>query len=378
MDDTYKQDKATPQLSESTRLLLIITKAWSWVFLALILVFFEVWSQIEVGRSFLWSTYNLQSLGVAAVQILMLALGLTLVIVASHIDLSIGFITGLAAVMAAVLIRLLDPFTNDLYLIALDMTLGAAAEPLKTMFLGDLLGVTVGQSVSVVIAIAGAAAIAMVPGLINGWMVSKLKVPSFIGTLGMYGIARGVALLIAGGATVSIQNDVARDWGNGTHFEVPYIVVFAILCAVAFHYLLSSTRFGVYTYAIGGNYQAAVRAGVRVDRHLIILFMLSALTAGFGGIIYTMRFSAGAAQAGEPILLYAVAAVFIGGASLTGGKGTVVGTVIGALIIAVIQFGLVFINVAPYWQFVAVGGVIIIAVLIDQSRSTIDRLRSTS
>ena len=352
MDDAYKQDKATPQLSESTRLLLIITKAWSWVFLALILIFFEAWAQIAVDRSFIWNVFNLQSVSVAAVQILMLALGLTLVIVASHIDLSIGFITGLAAVAAAMTMRFLDPSFEG----------GWAMDPLPAVIIGIIVALLV----------------AMLPGFVNGWMVAKLNVPSFIGTLGMYGIARGMALLVAGGATVAIRNDVAREWGNGTLVGVPYIVVFGILCAVFFHYLLSSTRFGVYTYAIGGNYQSAVRAGIKVDRHLIILFMLSALTSAFGGIIYTLRFSAGAAQAGEPILLYAVAAVFIGGASLTGGKGTIIGTVIGALIIAVIQFGLVFINVAPYWQFIAVGGVIIVAVLIDQSRSSIERLRATS
>ena len=101
--------------------------------------------------------------------------------------------------------------------------------------------------------------------------------------------------------------------------------------------------------------------------------MLSAFTAGMAGIFYTGRFSAGAADAGEPILLNAVAAVFIGGASLTGGSGTIVGTVIGSLIIAIIQFGLVFIGMPPFWQFITVGLVIIIAVLIDQSRDKLAR-----
>lgn len=312
---------------------------WSWVFLVLIIVFFEAYARLETGNTLLLRTHNLQAIGIAASQTLLLALGLTLVIVASHIDLSIGFVTGLAAVAMAVVIRAVDPSVPPA--------------------LGLVLGIAVGL------------AAALVPGLVNGWLVARLKVPSFIGTLGMYGIARGMALLIAGGATVSIRNPAATWFGNQTFLMVPLVVILTLIVTIFFHYLLAYTRFGLHTYTIGGNVEAARRAGVNVERHLIVLFLLSAFTAGLGGIVYTARFSAGAAQAGEPLLLYAVAAVFIGGASLTGGQGTIRGTVVGALIIAVIQFGLVFINVAPYWQFVAVGAVIILAVLIDQLR---DRL----
>ena len=112
--------------------------------------------------------------------------------------------------------------------------------------------------------------------------------------------------------------------------------------------------------------QAALRAGIDVPRNTLALYVLSAITAACAGILYTARFSAGAPQAGEPILLDSIAAVVIGGASLFGGSGTIVGTVIGSLIIAVIQYGLVFVNVEPFWQFIAVGVVIIISVLVDQ------------
>ena len=318
------------------RALRVILATWSWVFLILIIVFFEIFARLETGNTLLFRTHNLQAISIAASQTLLLALGLTLVIVASHIDLSIGFVTGLGAVCMAVVIRALDP----------------SIPPALSL----LVGIAVGLGAS------------LIPGLINGLLVAKLNVPSFIGTLGMYGIARGMALLIAGGATVSIRNPAATAFGNQHVFNVPWIVVMTLAVTAFFHYLLAYTRFGLHTYTIGGNVEAARRAGVNVERHLIVLFLLSAFTAGLGGIVYTARFSAGAAQAGEPLLLYAVAAVFIGGASLTGGQGTIRGTVVGALIIAVIQFGLVFINVAPYWQFVAVGAVIIVAVLIDQLR----------
>ncbi len=332
---------ASPKRSNGRRALEILTGAWSWLFLLLILLLFEVWARAAFGTTFLGRVRNVQSILLAATQILLMALGLTLVIISAGIDLSIGFIAGLSAVTMAVTIRALD----------------AHMAPLPSFLIGTSAG----------------ALSAVIPGLINGWMVARLKVPSFIGTLGMYGIARGAAFLVAGGATVAIRNGAAREFGNGrVFFEwVPIPVLVAGVVALIFHYVLSSTRFGLYTYAMGGNYAAAVRAGVNTTRHTLILFVLSALTAGLAGLVYTGRFSAGAADAGEPTLLYAVAAVFIGGASLTGGSGTITGTVIGSLIIAVIQFGLVFINVPPYWQFVAVGLVIIIAVLIDQSR---DRL----
>jgi ribose transport system permease protein len=114
--------------------------------------------------------------------------------------------------------------------------------------------------------------------------------------------------------------------------------------------------------------QAARRAGIDTRRHLFRLYVLSALCAGVAGVLYAARFSAGAAQAGEPLLLDSVAAVVIGGASLFGGSGTILGTVAGAFVIAVIQYGLVFVNVQPFWQFISVGVVIIISVLIDQAQ----------
>ncbi|MEP3298739.1 MAG: ribose ABC transporter [Pseudoruegeria sp.] len=320
-----------------------LLNAWSWLFLAGILGFFEIYAQIETGNTFLFRLYNVQSIAIAASQILLLALGLTLVIVAGHIDLSIGFTTGLSAVAMALMIRWLGPEAGWL---------------------------------TVAVALAVGVFAAVVVGLINGWLVAYLNVPSFIGTLGTYGVARGAALIIAGGATVSIRSEEARFIGNGDILGFPVPVVIAITLAVICHYLLTHTKFGVHTYALGASRASVERAGIDVNKLLITLFIISAVSAGIGGLVYTGRFSAGAANAGEPILLYAVAAVFIGGASLTGGQGTVVGTVIGAIIIAVIQFGLVFSGLPPYWQFVAVGLVIIVAVLVDQSKAKLTGGRS--
>jgi predicted ABC-type sugar transport system permease subunit len=332
----------------TTQILKILTGAWSWLFLLFILIFFEAWARISFGSTLLGRVYSVQSILLAATQILMLALGLTFVIIAAGIDLSVGFIAGLSAVTMAVVIRSLTPHTSEALAFAAGLTAGCL--------------------------------IPIVPGLINGWLVARLKVPSFIGTLGMFGITRGAAFLIAGGATVALRNTYAREFGNGRIFGdlVPIPVFLAIVLTVLAHYLLTHTKFGLYTYAMGGNMNAAIRAGVNVTRQTVVIFILSAVSAGIAGLIYTGRFSAGAADAGEPLLLYAVAAIFIGGASLTGGTGTIIGTVIGSLIIAVIQFGLVFIDVPPYWQFVAVGIVIIIAVLIDQSRDRLTKAAQDS
>jgi ribose transport system permease protein len=165
---------------------------------------------------------------------------------------------------------------------------------------------------------------------------------------------------------------VSNSWfamlGNGRFYGVPYLVIVTAIFVLVMHYVLSQTRFGQHNYAIGANVQAARRAGIDIKKHILKLYILSAMCAGLGGALYAARFTAGAAQAGEPLLLDSVAAVVIGGASLFGGSGSILGTVAGALVIAVIQYGLVFLDVEPFWQFIAVGIVIIISVLIDQAQ----------
>ncbi len=148
----------------------------------------------------------------------------------------------------------------------------------------------------------------------------------------------------------------------------PYVMLIMLVLLIVAHLLLSRSRFGLHTYAIGGNKEASLRAGIPVERRLILIYMLSATFAACAGLVYNMRFTNGAANAGEAMLLDTVAAVVIGGASLFGGAGTVIGTLIGALIIAVLANGLVIMNINPFWQFIAVGVVIILAVLIDQAR----------
>ena len=324
----------------------VVAALRAWIFLVVLAIVFEVWARAAFGVTFLGNTFNLKAIAMAAVAPLLLGLGQTLVIISGGIDLSVGFTMGLAAVVVATVTQSLGP--------------------------------ELGGPSALAIGIVCALLIMVIPGWINGVLIARLGVPPFIGTLGMYGVARGVAFLVADGTTVPVTRSYIAWLGNeeiviarlsdGDVIGIPIPVLIAIAIVIVFHLVLSQTRFGQYTYAIGGGRQAAIRAGINVKTHLLRLYILSALSAGAAGILYTARFTAGAAQAGEPLLLVSIAAVVIGGASLFGGSGTIIGTVIGALIIAIIEFGLVFMDVEPFWQFIAVGVVIIISVLVDQTQ----------
>jgi ribose transport system permease protein len=261
----------------------------AWLFLALLVIGFEAVSRYSFGGSFVLNPYNLQSIAIFAVAPLLLATGQTFVIISGGIDLSTGFIMGLAAVVAAHGTNIFIPS------------------------LGPGFAALVGALIAVLVA--------MVPGWINGMLISRLRVPPFIGTLGMFGVARGTAFLVAGGTTVPVNDAVLAAVGNGRIAGIPYMVAITAVFVLIMHYVLSQTRFGQHNYAIGANEQAARRAGIRIKGHVLRLYILSAACAGLAGVLYAARFTAGAAQPGEPLLLDSVAAVVIGGASLFGGSG---------------------------------------------------------
>ena len=335
----------------------IVSRGWSWLFLLVLIIFFSIF-----GQGFL-DIFNFQTIGADMALVLIMALGQTFVILSGGIDLSQGFVMGMASVAAALVMNRL-----------------AGSAPLVLVVLaGAAVGLIVG----------------LIPGLINGLIIARLRVPSFIVTLGMYGIARGAGFILSGGQPVSISTNGVGQIGNGyllyllpdgrfSFFHLPsnlqavrpsqivqllpfpliVLVIVALICG----WLLSQTRFGRHTYAVGGSGEAARRAGIPVTRHTVLIYVLSALLASLAGVLYTLRFSNGAADVGDPLLLTSIAAVIIGGASLFGGEGTILGTVIGALIISIIQNGLIFLGINPFWQFIAVGAVIILAVLVDQAK----------
>jgi ribose/xylose/arabinose/galactoside ABC-type transport system permease subunit len=351
------------------QVVLMLSRVWAWAFLGLMIIFFVIAVPVASNGAVNFLTLrNSQNILVAITPILLLGLGQTFVIISAGIDLSVGWVMSLASVLAALAIR-------------------AAYNGGAPLLLSALVGFAA--------ALAGACLV----GLFNGVIIAKLKVPAFIVTLGSSFIVRGVALLMSENTTViglpagirSYGNDaliyLIRGEGGGLYFLIrpevsgdllrrmdpifPFpVVATAIVVAIAI-FLLRKTQFGRHTYAIGGSLEAAIRTGIPVERRIIQVYMLSASTAGIAGFLSTLRFTAGSAVIGDPLLLASIAAVIIGGVSLFGGAGTVMGTVIGALIIAVLTTGLVMLNVPSFWQFIVVGAVVILAVLIDQSRDLI-------
>ena len=351
------------------RIILTLSRLWAWVFLGVLIAFFVIavplWNNGTVN--FL-TLRNSQNILVAITPVLLLGLGQTFVIIGAGIDLSVGWVMSLTSVLSALAIR------------------GAFNSGIPLFF-------------SVVIGFAAAVFGGGAVGLINGSIIAKLKVPAFIVTLGSSFVVRGVALLMSENTTVIGLPQGIRAYGNeslfywvrgeggGFYFLTPpeltgelmrrmdriftYPVLLTAVVVLIVHFLLRRTQFGRFTYAVGGGMQAAVRAGIPVDRHIIWLYILSSVTAGIGGFLSTLRFTAGSAVIGDPLLMSSIAAVIIGGVSLMGGAGSIIGTVIGALVIAVLTTGLVMLNVDAFWQFIVVGIVVILAVLIDQSRDLI-------
>lgn len=357
---TQPQSLAPPKRRTRAERLSTVRKIWPWVFLIAMVVTFTIAARLMNDTNFL-NLRSIQGILVYLTQILLLALGETLVIIAAGIDLSIGYIVGLSAVIAAEIMKFLY---------------AQGYSPWVVVPAGMLGGILV----------------CIIPGYINGWLVARLRVPSFISTLGMGYAVFGTALLISGGYPVADQPSYLGQLGNGSliyyitgkgfaFFKIPAaesgslqqvfpvlsnVVFVTILVTIGMWYILSKTQFGQHVYAIGGNFQAAVRAGIRVERRLILVYVIAAVMAGIAGALWAARFTSGAADAGESTQLMAIAAVVIGGASLFGGEGNIIGTIVGALIIATIQFGLVVLGMQPFWQFLAVGVVVIIAVIVDQ------------
>ncbi|MFV2065080.1 MAG: ABC transporter permease [Chloroflexota bacterium] len=357
------------QVDRRRDLIVSVSKLWAWVFLAALIALFTISVSVSTdGQVWFLSLRNVMNILVAITPVLLMGLGQTFVIISGGIDLSVGWVMGLASVVSAVVARsFFDSGSPE----AVAIGAGFAAGVVAAMFVG----------------------------LTNGLIVAKLRVPAFIVTLGMAFVARGLALLISGGNVVGGQPPGMRAFGNESLIYVLNgegggisflakpdvvgealrgldrvftwpVVVTAIVVGVAI-FVLHRTQSGRHTFALGGSREASLRAGVPVDRLTILLYIASAMTAGIAGVLHTARFSGGSSIAGDALLLSSIAAVIIGGVSLFGGRGTVVGTIIGALLIAVLTTGLVMLNMETFWQFIFVGVVVIMAVLIDQARDLV-------
>lgn len=289
-----------------------------------------------------WPTFllpdNLRNVANQIAVIAILAIGMTIVIVTGGIDLSVGSLIALSAVAAAWLVGRLG---------------GEAAGG------GALL-------------LAGLAAIALcgAVGAFSGLMITRFRIPPFIATLGMMQVASGVAYIVSHGLPIYRLPDVFVTLGRGVDpaLGVPWAVWLMLLLYAAAHLLMTRTPLGRYVYAVGGNAEAARLAGVRTGGVLMFAYTLCGALAGLGGVVTASQLKSGAPTYGLMYELYVIAAVVVGGTSLSGGEGRILGTLIGAFIIAVIQNGMNLTNVESYTQKVVLGLVILGAVLLDRLR----------
>jgi ribose/xylose/arabinose/galactoside ABC-type transport system permease subunit len=326
---------------------------WIYFFLLLEIVYFSLRT---VGFA---SLNSLQILLFYGVLVFLVSTAELFVIATGGIDLSVGYVLGFASIISIKLMEWMKPL--------------GLGEPL-TVLLGIALTLVVG----------------LVPGLINGWLVAYLKVPPFIATFSMLGVCHGVSELVINGVYAMGLPALASTIGNG-HFlyvapgrgpvfflrpivergvevleVVPNIVVVTAVVVAIFAFVLARTRFGRHVYAIGGNVDAAIRAGIPVKRRLLGVYAVSSLLATLGGVVYAFMYVSGKADAGASLLLDAIAAVVIGGASMFGGTGTVGRTMIGALIIAVLELGLRMSGVPTFDKYIMVGVILILAVVVER------------
>ena len=256
-----------------------------------------------------------------------MVVGQSAVIIAGGIDLGVGSVLGLSGVVTAVLL-------NDGFSIA---AAGAC-------------GILVG----------------LLCGLANSLIITRAKLPPFIVTLGMMSIARGLAFAITGGETIRSLPPQFLEIGQGSLLGVPIPVVMMGLFAWAVAVFLKYSPWGRYAYAIGGNEEAATYSGVRVARVKTAVYGICGLASGLAGVLFTSRFGVGQSTAGLGYELDVIAAAVIGGISLSGGRGTILGAIIGSLLMGILRNGLVLLDVSAYWQQVAIGIVIIVAVVLDR------------
>ena len=288
----------------------------------------------------------------------LLAIGMLMVILKGGIDLSVGSIVALSGVVAGYLIRGVEIPGTDL----------VAYPPLWAVV---IIALAVGSFV----------------GWINGILITKLRVAPFIATLGMLYVARGTALLIADGKTFpklqgdpELGNTGFRYLGQDSFLGVAPGVWFMVLMAVLASLLLTRTAFGRRLYAVGGNERAAGLAGVPVDTIKTMVYVISGFCSALVGIVLASELTAATPQTGETFELNAIAAVVIGGAALSGGRGNVRGTILGAFVIGFLADGLVIVGVSEFWKMVIKGAVIILAVAIDQAqqKTTVSKKKESS
>jgi ribose transport system permease protein len=267
-----------------------------------------------------------------------ISVGMTLVVLMAGIDLSVGSVLAFSSAVCAGLLK------NGISIPSLDLFIGF------TVFGGILVSLLIG----------------LLLGLFNGWAITKFSLPPFVATLAMLTIARGATMLYTQGIPISNLGSSFEFIGSGWFLGIPVPVWVSLVVVLVVVFITKKTAFGRYIYAIGGNEKAAFLSGININNIKLAVYGIAGMMAGVGGVLVTSRLNSAQPNAGASYELDSIAAVVIGGTSLSGGLGTVTGTVIGATIIGVLNNGLVLLNVSPFWQQVVKGLVILLAVIIDK------------
>ena len=295
---------------------------------------------------------------------------------------------GLLAIYAIILVAmsLLSPYflssKNFTNLLLASSTMGIVAMFTTMLMVGGGLDLSIGSTVALVgviishaqytLGIPGAVAVGLVAsvviGLTNGLLVTRVGINPLITTLGMFSVVRGLAFVISGGLTEPMFDPVFGRLGRGFIAAIPVPVIIFFVVIVACHVVMRYTKYGRAMYSIGGNPTASRLAGLPVKRYQLAAYVLSALSAGVAGVILTSLLGAGAPQAATGLELSVIAAVILGGTSLAGGKGTILGTLLGVLILGTLNNGMVLLSVSAYYQQIAQGLVLLLAVGLDQLR----------
>ncbi|MBL8131430.1 MAG: ABC transporter permease [Anaerolineae bacterium] len=305
--------------------------------LSLIAVFVALCLFFGTQTPFFFSSANLDTITSTLAIVGITAIGMTLVLITGGVDLSVGSVAALSGVV-----------TSLLWLKG-GLPLGLSA----------VLGVGAGGLV----------------GLINGGIVTYLKINPLITTLATFSIVRGLAFVLSEGQTNLLSNEAFNFIGRGSIGGVPFSLLLMIALYLAFLFILRYTQFGRNLYAIGGSPQASRLAGIPVSRHLLTVYVISALLASLSGIINVSQLASSAPRAAVGLEFTVITAVVLGGTSLSGGKGTLIGTIMGVIILRTLDNGLVLMQVSSFFQDVARGLVLILAVGFDQIRLKLSRIQ---
>ena len=284
---------------------------------------------LTIATPHFFTAINLSSVARQTAVINIMALGMTLVIITGGIDLSVGSVLAISGLFGSMAIK--------------------AGQP-------ALAAIAIGTGSG------------MLCGLLNGLMITRLRISPFIVTLGTLEAYRGLALVISKGLPVHEIPESFSYLGDGNLLGIPFSLWVLAVCAVVMHFILENTKLGRYSFAIGSNQSAAYYAGVPIKFHLTSVYIIAGGLAGLAGMVEASRLMTGQPTAGQGYELQAIAAVVIGGGSLQGGEGSVIGTLIGAFIIGLLSNGSDLLGINPYWQQVTIGVVIIAAVGFDEFR----------